>query len=393
MKWQIVNNAVVRRYTIKEILSAHWYHFLWEMEAKGKAVRKVIQEEVEKIMWCQSMDKGFTLYECPNCHEKKVVPFTCKSRFCNTCGAKYSQDRSLSISSKLIYCEHRHVVFTIPEELRPYFAHDRTLLNKLFEAAADTINFFFRQRNKSEAYTPGFISVLHTFGRDLKWNPHIHMILCTEAAGKSGGWKNFTHINYAGLRKSWQFCLLRLLSEKITHPSFKQLVDKLYSDHSNGFYVNAPPIKHFNAGIINYIVRYAGRPVLAQSRIKDYDGKNVTFTYTPHGSDELVTETVTAYDFIKRLIIHIPDRNFKMIRYYGFYSCKHKAHAQYKLREKRVGSSDLKSMRDIYKSWRKRIKFSFRYDPLRCICGSYFVLADKFISWGKIKDYMRYNTS
>ena len=35
--------------------------------------------------------------------------------------------------------------------------------------------------NKTEKFTPRFISVLHTFGRDLKWNPHIHCLVCEEA--------------------------------------------------------------------------------------------------------------------------------------------------------------------------------------------------------------------
>ncbi|MCI9621692.1 MAG: IS91 family transposase, partial [Dorea sp.] len=35
---------------------------------------------------------------------------------------------------------------------------------------------FFKQ-NKSMNFTPGFIMVLHTFGRDLKWNPHIHCLI------------------------------------------------------------------------------------------------------------------------------------------------------------------------------------------------------------------------
>ena len=393
MKWHIINKQVVRKYTIKEILSKHWQSFVCEMRAKGKAIRKVVREEAEKIIGCQSLDKGFTLYQCPTCRQTKLVPFTCKSRFCNTCGAKYAKDRGLSMSSKLIYCQHRHVVFTIPEALRPYFAYDRTLLNLLFAAAADTITYCFARRNKSEAYTPGFISVLHTFGRDLKWNPHIHMILCIEAVGKSGRWKSFNHINYEGLRRSWQFCLLKMMLNKINSPAFKSLVDKLYTDHANGFYVNAPPVKHFNAGVVNYIVRYAGRPVLAQSRIKDYDGKSVTFTYTPHGSDELAEETVSVFEFIKRLIIHIPDRNFKMIRYFGFYACGHNKHALYKLREKRVNPKILENMRKIYKSWQKRIWFSFLLDPLKCTCGSFFELIEICSSQRKARDYLRWNTS
>ena len=201
MKWHTVNNQIARKYTIKEIFTAHWHMFICEMGTKGKTIRKVIRQEVEKIIGCQRLENGFALYECPTCHQTKIVPFTCKSRFCNTCGAKYSKDRALNMSAKLIYCQHRHVVFTIPEALRPYFAHDRALLNLLFMAAADTIYYCFARRNKAEAYMPGFISVLHTFGRDLKWNPHIHMILCEEAIGKSNVWKRFSHINYEGLRR------------------------------------------------------------------------------------------------------------------------------------------------------------------------------------------------
>jgi hypothetical protein len=72
------------------------------------------------------------------------------------------------MSKTLLKAPHRHVVFTIPEELRPYFQKDRTLLNILFEAAAEAIEYRFYITNKSEQYVPGMISTLHTFGRDLK---------------------------------------------------------------------------------------------------------------------------------------------------------------------------------------------------------------------------------
>ena len=389
MKYHVNHqNEIARKYTIKEIISDHWEEFLEEMEEQGKPVREVIIEEVEKVIHCQDISRGFALYECPKCNKIKQVPFTCKSRFCNCCGSRYSKDRSLSMSAKLIKGEHRHVVFTIPEELRKYFAHDRTLLNLLFEAAADTIFFRFKRYNKSENYIPGMICVLHTFGRDLKWNPHIHMILSEEAIGNSNKWKRFSHINYEGLRRSWQFCLLGALSKKISTPKFKALVNKLYADNKDGFYVNAPPVKNFSEGVINYIVRYAGRPVLAQSRITDYDGELVTFTYTPHGSDELVPETLSAFEFIKKLIIHIPDRNFKMIRYYGFYAINSSKHQQYLHRIKRVDPCTLKKLRWIYRSWRQRIKQSFLYDPVKCHCGSYMVLIDIFKSSKAVAFYL-----
>jgi hypothetical protein len=85
----------------------------------------------------------------------------------------------------------------------------------LFNSVSETLCFCFQRLNKTLNYTPGFISVLHTFGRDLKWNPHIHVILSTKAVSKFNTWENFKHIHYESLRKSWQYCLLKNMQKKI----------------------------------------------------------------------------------------------------------------------------------------------------------------------------------
>lgn len=155
MKYHVnINNQIAPKYTIKEILSDHWEDFAEVMENQGKPLRQVITDEVEKVIYCQDISKGFSLYSCPKCYETKIVPFTCKSRFCNCCGAKYAKDRALSMSAKLLDCNHRHVVFTIPQELRKYFANDRSLLNLLFEAASDTIFFGLARQIKPRIIFP-----------------------------------------------------------------------------------------------------------------------------------------------------------------------------------------------------------------------------------------------
>lgn len=379
MKYYEAQNQLRKKYTIKEIFADHWDAFVNHMDSQNKPIRKVILQEVEKVIGCQDPKNGYSLYLCTNCNRIKYVPFTCKSRFCNCCGVKYSNDRALRISAKLLDCSHRHVVFTIPDVLRKYFAIDRSLLDLLFHAASETISYHFRKRNKSEDFTPGMVCVLHTFGRDLKWNPHIHMILSEGAIGNHTGWLDFKHINYEGLRRSWQYLLLKFLTERIPDPAFKVLVDALYQKHQNGFYVRALPNKNMNNdGIAGYIVRYIGRPVMAQSRITHYDGLNLTYWYQPHGADDIVTETISAFEFIKRLIIHIPDRNFKMLRYFGFYSIRNKKHKAYLLLTKRMTNAHFNTVTAIYKNWRKRILRFFRYDPIKCTCGHFFECVDIF---------------
>jgi hypothetical protein len=349
------------------------------MASQNIHIRDTIMNEVNKTIECQDPKKGHTIYFCMSCQSIKYVPFTCKSRFCNCCGVKYSNDRALSISSKLIDCSHRHIIFTIPEILRKYFALDRNLLNILFEAASKTIFFQFNKQNKSENFTPGMICTLHTFGRDLKWNPHIHMILSEGGIGNDFKWRDFKYINYEGLRKSWRYLLLKLLSNKINTQGFKAIVDSLYAEHTDGFYVRALPNKNMNnISVASYIVRYIGRPAMAQSRITNYDGENVTFYYQPHGEEDIVTETVSAFDFIKRLIIHIPESSFKMLRYYGIYCVSSKKYKLYLRLKKKMSNLQFNYLTSISKNWRKRIKHYFHYDPLKCLCGATYEFIEIF---------------
>lgn len=45
---------------------------------------------------------------------------------------------------------------------------------------------------------------MHTFGRDLKWNPHIHMLLTEGALVTKTVWKKISHFSFNMLRKRWQ---------------------------------------------------------------------------------------------------------------------------------------------------------------------------------------------
>ena len=145
--------------------------------------RQSVIDNVDRMLGCGDPSFGGAMYGCKSCGNLKFVPFRCHSRFCPSCGNMYSIDRTTSMSFKLINCSHRHCVFTIPEELRHFFLEDRSLLNCLFSAVRSVILRSFHKENKKELFTPGFICVLHTFGRSLQWNPHIHCLVTEGGAG------------------------------------------------------------------------------------------------------------------------------------------------------------------------------------------------------------------
>lgn len=82
--------------------------------------RDVEMENISKMIHCGDPSFGGALYCCGKCGHTKFVPFRCHSLFCPTCGALYSVKRTTAMSFMLIRCPHRHCVFTIAEELRPF---------------------------------------------------------------------------------------------------------------------------------------------------------------------------------------------------------------------------------------------------------------------------------
>ena len=79
--------------------------------------RKTEIENIDKMINCGDSSFGGAMYGCPHCGKLKFVPFRCHSRFCPTCGNKYSMDRTTSMSFKLVNVRHRHCVFTIDASL------------------------------------------------------------------------------------------------------------------------------------------------------------------------------------------------------------------------------------------------------------------------------------
>lgn len=323
--------------------------------------RKTEMENIDKMIHCGDPSFGGAMYGCPHCGKLKFVPFRCHSRFCPTCGNKYAMERTTSMSFKLVNVTHRHCVFTIDKSLREFFLKDRSLLDCLFHSANSVITRMFYKMNKSKNFTPGFIMVLHTFGRDLKWNPHIHCLISEGGYSDDGFWRNVKHFDYTFLHNAFRTALLNEMESKIGS-SFKKVKAKCYREHQQGFYVYAKPNLCDPRIVVKYIGRYLGRPVIATSRIDKYDGEVVTFHYNRHEDEQYIEETIPAMEFIQRLIRHIPEKHFKMIRYGGIY-------ARHREIDSKLYRAISKSKHHIYRSfnqWRTAILSSFGYDPLVC---------------------------
>ena len=184
---------------LQEIFTDHYEEIKYTLHP-----RPAEMENIDKMINCGDPSFGGALYGCTNCGNLKFVPFRYHSRFCPICGNKYSMERTTSMSFKLINVRHRHCVFTIDASLRDFFLQDRSLLNCLFHSVSSVVLRLFSKMNKHKNFTPGFIMVLHTFGRDLKWNPHIHCLISEGGYSDDAFWRNVSYFNYTFLRNAFR---------------------------------------------------------------------------------------------------------------------------------------------------------------------------------------------
>lgn len=375
----------MKKSKIKMILEDHWSDFV---NIYNKKIRKNVKKEVEKVLKCKDIRQGYIEFKCDMCNVGKKVGFICKSRFCTSCGKVYTDKWVDNMLGNLINVRHRHIVSTIPEELRKFFGSDRQRLKILPKCAAKAVMSWMHKLNRSEEFTPGIVTVIHTFGRDLKWNPHVHMIVTEGGAGNKTEWRHIRHFAYESLRKRWQ----KVLLDEITMISgntkaIRTLKNKLYKEKNNGFYVHAKTEIKSAKIAARYVGRYVGRPAIAESRILKYDGVNVTYKYTRHEDNKVVIETVHAYEFIKKLIIHIPEKNFKMVRYFGIYSRRTKGKHNF---IKMIENSILK-LRRLLDKWQYRILATFGVSPCNCpVCNKRMRFYDiVYPKYGSMRNYLK----
>lgn len=92
----------------------------------------------------------------------------------------------------------------------------------MFEAVSKSLLSRYSEKYKLLKFKPGFILTLHNFGRDDKWNVHIHCLLSEFALGLNGE-KKIDFIPFDMLRKRFQKILLDLLEKDIGKVKFRPI--------------------------------------------------------------------------------------------------------------------------------------------------------------------------
>ena len=293
-----------------------------------------VQKVLQRLRSCRTAALGYHIYRCSddNCAHVKYQYHSCRDRHCSQCGALKKQQWIERRTAELLPVKYYHVVFTLPHEINSLVMGYRKLLFKLlFDASSQTLLRFAADPKYLQAQ-PGIISVLHTWGQQLSFHPHIHCIVSGGGITNKGQWKD-------GVKNDWRFLfpvkamsrvfkgkflegLITLITSKIVAPSAETditaLINLLY-EKDWVVYAKAP----FGGphAVIEYLGRYTHKVAVSNHRLSIINDREdtVTFDYKDYADDSKQKQmTISGTEFIRRFEQHILPERFTKIRTYGY---------------------------------------------------------------------------
>jgi len=293
-----------------------------------------VREAGYKLMVCGTSELGAHIHKCTDCGEEIITYNACHHRSCPKCSWTAKQEWLNKQLDKMLNCNHFHIVFTIPHELNKYYAKNKkVIMGIFFEAVKETIigmcaneKFFF--------FFSGVIATLQTWGSTLIEHIHIHCLVTAGGITESGKWKESKNgflfpvseecamgvFRAKMLEKvkrginSGKIVLFKGTSREKAFKEIKGLYEKEWHLYCEEQY------KH-GKGVVKYLANYIKGGPIGNSRIKEYDGKKVVFAYKNSKNDRKEeTMELTVEEFMRRVLQHIPERDMKMVRYWGLYS-------------------------------------------------------------------------
>jgi Putative transposase/Transposase zinc-binding domain len=293
-----------------------------------------VQNVLRRLTLCRTAALGYHVYRCSDdaCGHIKYQYHSCRDRHCPQCGAIKKREWIEARTQELLPVKYYHVVFTLPHELNGVMMGHRKLLFKLlFDASAGTL-LCFANDAKYLGANPGIISVLHTWGQQLSFHPHVHCIVSGGGITGNNMWKGAT-------KNEWRFLFpvkamsivyktkfLQTLQQminkgEVTLPGtadVKQLMNLLFQKDWI-VYTKAP----FGGphGVIEYLGRYTHKVAISNHRIRSINEEEntVTFEYKDYADGNQQKQmTLTSTEFIRRFEQHILPQRFTKIRTYGY---------------------------------------------------------------------------
>lgn len=285
------------------------------------------------IINCKTGAYGANVSVCEDCGAIQIHYNSCRNRCCPMCQAVPKEMWIDARREDVLDAPYFHLVFTVPDILNPViYSNQKLLYDTLYYAASGTISELSADTAHLGAKV-GYICILHTWGSEMNFHPHIHAILLGGGLTPENKWRDngedfFLPVKVISkvfrgkymdeLKQLWKAGKLEFhgSAEKYrNHYSFKELIDQCYSAE---WIPHCKKTFHGARSVINYLGKYTHRIAISNHRIIRMDEENVTFSVKDYRNDGKWKEfTLSGVEFIRRFLMHVPPKRFVRIRHYG----------------------------------------------------------------------------
>jgi Putative transposase/Transposase zinc-binding domain len=287
---------------------------------------------------CRTDALGGHLQQCNHCGHRVISYNSCRNRNCPKCQCSAAKRWVAQRHNEILPIPYFHLVFTVPKEIAQIaLGNQKVLYSILFRSVARTLLQVSQNHFSAEI---GFLAILHTWGQNLNYHPHIHCIVTGGAWNDNqqrwiAGRKKF-FLPIAVLSKVFRGKFLASLravyaigklnfSGKLSHLNTRRcLNDFLNPVAKTSWVVYCKPPFGGPSQVLKYLGRYTHRIAISNSRLINSSNGSVTFRWKDYrDQSKSKIMTLPAHEFIRRFLMHVLPSRFVRIRYYGFLSnCK-----------------------------------------------------------------------
>ena len=332
---------------------------------------------IGSITKCRTAALGGHVCACDSCGCTKVCYNSCRDRHCPKCQSLARERWLAKRTEELLPVPHYHLVFTIPPALHDLMRrNEKRLYGELFRQAWSSLRTLCAEEKYLGGRT-GMLAVLHTWGQNLHYHPHLHCLVPAGGLSFDGdNWKKPRHKNFLvpvrALSRLFRGRLvggLRTLNRenKLKLPEGRSLCAILDEAMKKEWVVYAKPPFCGPKKLLDYLGRYIKRVAIGNYRIKRVNEAGVEFSYRDYADDGKVKRMkLSGEEFIRRFLQHVLPGGFCKIRYYGLMATRNRQTRLAKCHELLAGSYQ----RSVDLPWQLLILKLTGRDPTRCEdCG------------------------
>jgi len=310
------------KFEIADIFREYYY----DLPPLSKEQRKV----VNAILNCRTSALGGHELHCSCCPHTEKSYNSCGNRHCPKCGALAREKWLNGRMQDLLPVPYFHVVFTVPRELNNLFLWNRRkMYSLLLKIVSRTI---IDSAGRNLGIQPGMLKVLHTWGQNLDFHPHVHCIVYGGGL-RDNKWisskkdfyihvKKFSRLFrgkfLAALKKMSKSGGLRNPEKDPTPFSFEQFIPLAKEMYKKEWVVYSKKPFGGPEQVLKYLSRYTHRVAISNYRLKDISGGNITFTWKDYRTCKRKVMKLSAREFMRRFLLHVLPRGFVKIRSCGF---------------------------------------------------------------------------